>query len=378
MATEQNVPSIDSAPSLVQEVLTTSEAEKHLDDWAEQAEPPKVRGPDGKFRKSSDTKDFGQAAEVLKNTMKATMGDRKPPVEREEEPEQVEEEGEVEERQPSRKVRAIVNGEEEEIDLSDDEFRKVNAIQASRAAQKAWREAAQMRKEANELRRALEVARQNVVQDPMSLFKVLGIPEETVLNFAQQTTINKLAETIDPNTGQPYTPEQQRIIQLQNELKRRELTEKEMQEKQQLQEQEHLKDVIRQDVDRKFTAALKETGLPPTQYTMMRLADLMQAVGPDVDPAQVAPLVLEDMVNEVRHTIYSMPMEVAVEVLGDEFLQELRKYDIQRARDSKDKFGRNPAKYPNNSQQRPAQKRGDKIVSQSEAADWLERWAEGT
>jgi hypothetical protein len=362
--------------------VTTESATNELEAWANEKPSPtqgRPRADDGKFKAKVDS-DPKEVARVLKGTMKAAT--RPPPKQEQEEEETEPQEEEQEEAPPrpkgKRQVKGIVNGREEIIDLDDDEFNKVNAVQATRAAQKAWREAAQMRAEANKLREALDAAKAQVSQNPMALFEALGIPEDRVLEFAQQQTINKLSETIDPNTGEPYTPEQQRIIQLQRELQRREQAEQKQQMTQEQLEFEQTKEIIRKDIDRKFTSALENTGLPPTPYTMMRLANMMQDAGPDVDPEQLAPLVLEDMVNEVRHTIYSMPMEVAAEVLGTEWMNELRKWDIQKARGGRDKFGRNPQKYPNNAPQRaPQQKNNGKTESVEDATAWLEKWASG-
>jgi len=362
--------------------VTTESATNDLEAWANEKPSPtqgRPRADDGKFKTKTDG-DPKEVARVLKGTMKAAT--RPQPKQEEEETEETEPQEEQEEETPKtrgkRQVKGLINGREEIIDLDDDEFAKVNAVQTTRAAQKAWREAAQMRAEAQQLRQALEDARAQVGQNPMALFEALGIPEERVLEFAQQQTINKLSETIDPNTGEPYTPEQQRIIQLQRELQRREGLEQKQKMTAEQQEFEKTKEIIRKDLDRKFTSALENTGLPPTPYTMMRLANMMEDAGPDVDPQQLAPLVLEDMVNEVRHTIYSMPMEVAAEVLGQEFMAELRKFDMQQARGTKDKFGRNPQKFPNNQSQRaPQAKQGGKTQSVEEAAEWLEKWASG-
>jgi hypothetical protein len=379
MAETVDTGSVDTGGS--EPTTDPTQAQNELDSWASEPSPSsRPRQPDGKFVKTRTDSDNKEVGRVLKGTIKQAS---RPPIKEMEEPEETEEEEEVqeeEEEQPKpkgRKVRGVVNGREEEIDLDDEEFQKVNAVQATRAAQKAWREAAQMRKEANEFRAALDAAKAGVRKDPMSLFKALGIPEEDVYQFAQQRTIEKLSETIDPQTGQPYTPEQQRIIQLQKQLQSKEQQELQIKEQQEAAEMEQLKTVVRQDIDRKFTAALEETGLPPTQYTMMRLADLMQSMGPDVDPATVAPLVLEDLVNETRQTIYSMPIEIAAEVLGEEWMDKLRKWDIDKAKQGRDKFGRNPQRYPNNAGQRTPNRGQGKTLNPNEAQDWLEKWADG-
>ena len=355
-----------------------NQAQDDLDKWANEKPTSRVRQPDGKFAKPRTDSDPNEVGRVLKGVVKAVS---RPPVPKQEE-EEVEEEEQTEEEQeeqpkPKRKVKGIVNGREEEIDLDDEEFQKVNAVQATRAAQKAWREAAQMRKEVNEFKAALDAAKAGVRKDPMSLFKALGIPEEDVFSFARERTIAKISETIDPETGQPYTPEQQRIIQLQKQLEAKEQNEQQIKQQQEAAEMEQLKAVVRQDIDRKFTAALEETGLPPTQYTMMRLADLMQSMGPDVDPQTVAPLVLEDMVNETRQTIYSMPIEVAAEILGEEWMDKLRKWDIDKAKQGRDKFGRNPQKYPGNSGMRTPIRGAGKTFNENDAQEWLEKWADG-
>lgn len=356
----------------------TGNPEQELADWADETPKPKARNTNGRFRADkAPAKEKRTIASAVAETIE--QGERPKLDEEEEQEEEASGEEEEEEKpKPRRKVRGIVNGKEEEIELDDEEFAKVNAIQTSRAAQKAWREAAQMRKEANELKQALQDARAQVKQDPMALFRALGIPDEEVYGFAQNKTIEKLSETLDPNTGQPYTPEQQKIIQLQKELQQKNLSEQQAKQKQEQIEFEQMKEVVKADIDRKFTAALQETGLPPTQYTMMRLADLMQSMGPDADPQTLAPLVLEDIVNEVRTTIYSMPMEVAAEILGQDWMNDLRKWDISQARATKDKFGRKPTTYPNNTEQRKSVRQNGKFTgSISDAEEYLEKWAEG-
>jgi len=384
---ENNAPEVD--PSPMQEV-------DDLDDWAtkgdaeEKAPAERPRQANGKFQKVDSS--YLEADKLLRETKKAIDKDdnnlrresgRKPNkrearYEAEEETEVEEEVGEPEPKpKTSRKVKAIVNGAEEVIDLDDEEYQKINSVQAMRASQKAFREAAQMRKETNELRQTLENARANVKQDPMKLFKALGIDEQDVYNFAQNMTINKLSETIDPHTGQPYTPEQQRIIQLQNQLKGKEQIEQETKQKQEAYEFEQMKEVVRQDIDRKFTSALQETGLPTTQYTMMRLADLMESLGPDVDPATVAPMVVEDIITEFTSVTNGFPIEVVAEILGEKFLNKLRKWDIDKARSGREKFGRNPRNIPANRDERgPSRSDSKGRPSLEEAGEWLEKWAQ--
>lgn len=381
----------EEAPEVAPESVEVTNEEQDLDEWAVEGDKKSTQGrprqADGKFAKDSS---YREAAEVLGATKRGIEKDeqnykresrRALKIEsEEEEPDLSREEEEEEEEAPkpkaktSRKVKALVNGAEEVIDLDDEEYKKINSVQAMRASQKAFREAAQMRKEAEQLRTTLENARANVKQDPMKLFKALGIDEQDVYNFAQNMTINKLSETIDPTTGQPYTPEQQRIIQLQNQLKTKEQIEAQTKQQQEAAEFEQIKEVVRQDIDRKFTSALEESGLPPTQYTMMRLADLMESLGPDVDPATVAPLVVEDMITEFNSVANGFPIEVVAEILGEKFLNKLRKWDIDKARQGRDKFGRNPQRIPGNSERRAPSSKG-KVTNFDEANEWLDKWA---
>lgn len=359
-------------------VETPSQPEQTLDEWANQpaeegeeeqvAKPvqAKVRKPDGKFGKMG--KDQREVADALKDTLKPGPGQ-----EEEEEEEEVEEPVEEKPKQ-SRKVKAVIDGKETLVDIDDEAFSKLNAVQMMQSSQKAWREAAEMRKEAQALKQALEVARENITKDPMSLFRALGVDESKVFEFAQQKALEKVYETIDPNTGQPYTPEQQKIIQLQKELQAKQAQENEFKTKAEQEQFEKMKEVIRQDLDRKFTTALNDTGLPPTPYTMMRLANLMEQFGPDMDPAQVAPMVLEDVVTEIVHTINTVPVETAIDLLGPDFMKALRKYDIEQARSKKDKFGNRTQKLPGNASLRQPG-RGKSTTNPDEAADYLEKWA---
>jgi hypothetical protein len=368
------------------------EAVADLDDWAAKGDAraeSRARRPDGKFAKGNGDSSYDEAERVLAETQRQVEKDAKrfrnerrgrPADEEEEDEPKLREEDEepVDEPKPkpkgNRKVKALVNGQEEVIDLDDAEYQKINSVQAMRASQKAFREAAQLRKEAEQLKDQINRARANVKQDPMKLFKALGISEEDVAQFAQNMTINKLSETIDPVTGQPYTPEQQKIIQLQNQLKTREQQEAEIKQQNEAAEFEKVKEVVRQDIDRKFTAALQETGLPTTPYTMMRLADIMENLGPDVDPMTVAPVVVEDMVNEFSSVANGFPIEVVAEILGEKFLNKLRKWDIERARKGRDKFGRNPQRLANNADKRiPPSSR--KTTNFDEANEWLDKWA---
>ena len=366
-----------------------------LDDWAidgdkkAAAKPQRPREPSGKFTRSAGDGSAKQVTEALKATVQgATRPQPKQRMEapsKVEQPEQEEETQELEQpeeeeeapvEKPRRKVKGVVNGEETEIDIDDEEFAKLNAVQMAKASQKAFREAADMRREAQQLKQALEAARDQVSKDPMALFKALGIPEDKVLEFAQQKALEKVYETIDPNTGQPYTPEQQRIIQLQKELGQKNQVEEQTKQKQEAAEFEKMKDVVRQDIDRKFTAALQETGLPPTPYTMMRLANLMEQMGPDVDPQLVAPMVMEDVVTEIVHTLNTIPVSAAIDLLGEKFMKAVRQHDIEKSKASKDKFGRNVQKFPGNSTMRQPTKTMH-TTDPDEASDYLEKWAKG-
>lgn len=302
-----------------------------------------------------------------------------------------EEDTEVEEEQPRRQpqggkkpvkpapkklYKVVVNGKEELVDLTEPELQKLNAVSAMRASQASFREAAKLRKEAEETRAAIAAAREEALRNPMAIFKALGLDENAITGFARNHVYERIAEQIDPNTGQPYTPEQARILELQRTLKQKEQAELSAKQQQEAAEYEKVKETVRRDLDRTFTEALQESGLPPTQYAMMRLADLMEAVGPDVDPKQLAPLVLEDLSNESARTIASMPIEAAAKILGKKFMDSLRKYDFEKAKGSQGGHRSNPQRFGDNKGQR-IQSRSKRITDPNEAQDALEKWAQG-
>jgi len=273
--------------------------------------------------------------------------------------------------------KVIINGKEELVDLSDPELQKLNAVSAMRASQASFREAAKLRKEAQETRDAIAAARQEALTNPMAIFRALGLDDEAVSNFARNKVYERIAEQIDPNTGQPYTPEQARILELQRTLKAKEQAELTQKQKAEQQEYEQVKETVRREMDRTFTEALQESGLPPTQYTMMRLADLMESVGPDVDPKQLAPLVLEDMANESARTIASMPIEAAAKILGKKFMDQLRKYDFDKAKGSQSGHRDQPRRFDGNKGLRSGPRGGKRTTNPQEAQEALEAWAEG-
>ena len=132
--------------------IGTAEADD-LDAWADKADKQaaKARRPDGKYAGKPTSDDLEVA-----NALKQTVQGRKPtqpkpmakPAEQDEEEEEVEEE--EEEVKPKAKqrrtVKGTVNGEETEFDIDSDEFKKLDAVQTMRASQKAFREAAEMRR----------------------------------------------------------------------------------------------------------------------------------------------------------------------------------------------------------------------------------------
>lgn len=345
-----------------------TEAAGALDKWSniphEQQEEIIDGDDDGgetNARRTAEEEEFNEVEEDEQEEVKVSnRGSKKPAV-----------------KPQKRLYKVVVNGKEELVDLSEPELQKLNAVSAMRASQASFREAAKLRREAQETRDAIAAARDEALRNPAAIFKALGLDDAAITNFARSHVYERIAEQIDPNTGQPYTPEQARILELQRTLKTKEQQEAEVKSKQENAEYEKVKETVRRDMDRTFTEALQESGLPPTQYAMMRLADLMESVGPDVDPKQLAPLVLEDLSRESARTIASMPIESAIKILGKKFVDSLRKYDFEKAKGSQGSHRNNPQQFTGNKGQRIQGRNGKRTTNPQEAQELLEKWAEG-
>jgi hypothetical protein len=218
-----------------------------------------------------------------------------------------------------KKFKLKVDGQEldEEIDLNDDEAVKRH-LQMSKAAQKRMSEAAQVKRQAEEFIHQLKSNPRAILTDPNLGVDFKKIAEEYL---AEQLEMEMLS------------PEQRKLkeyeskIRAHEEEKRRQ--EQEVHQKQLVELQQRYAD----DYDKKFTSALQTNGIPKTPRTVKRMAELMHKnieYGFELEPGQLAELVREDYINEMKELFGATDGDTLLKLMGDDMANKIRKADLAR------------------------------------------------
>ena len=213
-----------------------------------------------------------------------------------------------------------------EVEMPESEV--IAWAQKAKVADKRFQEAAAQRKEAEQLFEFFK-------SDPKAAMKKLGIdPREFSENF--------LMEAIKQEA---MSPEQRRAAE--NEQKLREYQTKESEVKKKAEREELLKlestEMVR--LDNLFVEALKSSGLPKTNYTVKRMAELTMVAnrnGWTLDPQSLAKLVHEDLINEQKALFSSMDGDSLLSMLGAEGTKKFNKATLAKLKSAAPKFS-NPA-----------------------------------
>jgi hypothetical protein len=193
-------------------------------------------------------------------------------------------------------------------------------LQLARASQARMGETAQIKKE---VQRFIEDFRKNprkVMEDPS-----FGID---VKKFAAQI----LEEEIN---NSKKSPEQLEKEKLQSKIK--ELEEERKKEKEELQKREFemLQTQAYEEYDRDITAAISESTLPKSSYTVKKVADYMLLglqQGIDVKAKDVIPLVEEEIRKDLKEMFSVLPQDVVEALIGKETLGKFRKKNVAQAK----------------------------------------------
>lgn len=224
-----------------------------------------------------------------------------------------------------KKFKLKVDGQEleEEIDLADEETLKRH-LQMSKAAQKRMSEAAQVRRQAEELVGMFKGDLKSVLKQADKLGKspeqVRKELEDYFMEVIQEETLTPEQKTIR---------EAQRIVQENEERSKREAEEKEAAIRTQLEEK------YAQDYDRKITDALMNSGLPKTARTVKRMASLMAKnldLGLELEPKDLVHMVREDYLSEIKELFGATDGDTLLKLLGDDVANKIRKSDLARLR----------------------------------------------
>jgi hypothetical protein len=201
-----------------------------------------------------------------------------------------------------------------------------SGYQIRKASDAKMREAAMMRKQAEEVLTKLS--------DKNQLFDVIrelghdprGLSEEYLLQILEE-------EMMDPRDRE--------LSQLKREKAQRDAD----REKYEKAEKEALHSAkvekYTQDYSSQIVSALSESGLPKTESTVKRMAYyLHQGVkrGIEVTAADVVSLVKEDYINEQKQLFSNLDAENLIKLLGDDMAGKIRKYDLNRVKSNKNEL----------------------------------------
>jgi hypothetical protein len=233
------------------------------------------------------------------------------------EAEQQQEAPKAEPKPEPRKFKLKVNGKEEEAD--EDEV--VKWAQLGRSSTSKFQEAAQLRKEAEDI-----VSRFR--KDPKQALKDLG-PE------ARKAAEEFLWEQIQE---EQLSPEQKQQRETERKLKAYEEKEKAHEEEKKQAETEKLHQQYIQEYDQKIVKSLDVSGLPKTSGTVKKMANyMMQALnaGVDLDPSEAVEMVRQDYLADIKELLGNIDENRLLSILGDDVATKLRKADLARVKGSK-------------------------------------------
>lgn len=215
-----------------------------------------------------------------------------------------------------RKFKLKIDGKEEELD----EQEVLKRAQIASAAQKRMNEAAQLRKDVEQLVEMLRTNPLAVLADP-----ALGLDVKKLFeDYANQQ--------LEEESKSPEQREKEKLQKELEDLKKQAQTEKEAREKAEF---ERLKEKASQDLDNQMTAALETAGLPQNPYVIKRMADYMMLAlqnDKEVSPNDIIPIVKKEIYGDFKQFLAISPDEVLEELLTKERINNLRKKALAAAK----------------------------------------------
>lgn len=288
---------------------------------------------------------------------------------------------------PKAKIKITVDGEEEEITIEE----ALRRARKNSAADRRFQEASKLRQEAERLRafepfagmyapEDLALARDALKRDGKDPSDVKALR----LKLAEIDVLRQIE-------AEKMSPEQRRAVDLEQENNRLKAAQQAKENEGKQAEAQRAQAAIREHYNKDFTAALTKHELPPTPYTVMRMAELTQQnlrMGLELTADEIAVLVKEDLAKEqAAYTkglspaqtlklaavrLGELKIEDVVKLLPKDFLDNLRKYDLELAKAGGRRVTQPTPKALGSVPERP---RRGRTTSAKEAEKALEDWA---
>jgi hypothetical protein len=217
----------------------------------------------------------------------------------------------------ARMLKLKVDGKELELPESEVISRAAKAS----AADKRFQEAAQTRKQAEEI---IKFAKDN----PTEFFKRTGM---NAREWAEQYLLQEIQR-------EQMTPEQKKAWENEQKLRQYEESEKQAKARAKAEQDAALERHHAEQYDQFFVKALSEVGLPRTPYTVSRMAQLEMVnlkKGLKLLPSQLATIVREDYIAEQKALFGSMEGDALMEILGKDNVKKLSKAQLSKYKSAK-------------------------------------------
>jgi DNA-binding ferritin-like protein (Dps family) len=220
-----------------------------------------------------------------------------------------------------KKYNLVVDGKSEEMELdlaNDEEVKKY--LQKSRAADKRFQEASEVRKAALDFIEQLKTNPRRVLSDPN-----IGVD---IKKFAEEILSEEIKEM-------EKSPEQREREKLQKELEDLRAQAKQREETARQQQFTRLQEEQHRILETDITTALDVGGIPKNPKTIARMADYMMVAlqnGIDLSVKDVVPLVKRDIDSELKEIAKAIPDDKLEDFLGKEIISRLRKKNLAKAK----------------------------------------------
>lgn len=233
----------------------------------------------------------------------------------------------------ARYLTAKVDGKE--VRLSEEQV--IRDYQKYAAADQRFREAAAMKKQAEEERARAADRKARAKAEPWKLLQEdLELDDQTLDDLAEKRLLKKLElEMMNPDQKRAWKAEQDRD-RLQKEIDARKAGEDEERSKLEQQRQEELTLEAVKHVDQEIGEALKGSGIAADPEIVAYMADVMLAHLEKGGEPLSAPRALELVTQKLQHRtvqfLASLPIEKLYEILPKQVLDGLRKYELAKVK----------------------------------------------
>lgn len=233
----------------------------------------------------------------------------------------------------AKKIRSLkikIDGQEydEQLPFEIDENNKEQVeylkrhLQMSKVSNKRMQEASKLKSQSDQFIRMLQ-------EDPMKIL--------THEQFGGEAKFRKMAEEylLKEIQEKMLTPEERQQRDMEAKLRQYEEVEKQRRAESEAKQMEQLQNHYAQEFEKTIVTGLRSQGIPKTPRTVKRMAELMSKNlqhGLDLAPEQLAQLVKEDYVNEMKEMFGASEGDILLNLLGDDVSNKIRKADLAKLR----------------------------------------------